>query len=79
MSKFTTIAAICLFSLMATASYADDMMSDEGMMEDDMHESMDDGDMMTEDMSDSMEDDMDMESDMDMEGDMDEEMESDGM
>ncbi|MCE8034414.1 hypothetical protein EKK97_16155 [Billgrantia tianxiuensis] len=87
MNKFTAVAATCLFSLMTTASQADEMMPEEGMMEDDMHESIDESDMKREGMSDSMEMESDMEMNSDMEDDMDtedemdmdEEMESESM
>ncbi|MDX1356116.1 hypothetical protein [Vreelandella venusta] len=77
MNKLTTVTAICLFSLMATASHADDMMSGEGIVEDDMSqsmesESMEKSDMAMDDMSDAMDDSMD--------GDMhDDSMSDDGM
>lgn len=84
MNKFMTIAAIGLFSLMASASHADEMMPKDGMMEDDMHEAMESkpmehGDMEMDEMPDAMEGDMegDMEMGSDME--MEEEMESGGM
>ena len=53
MNKFTTLAALCLFSLMATVSHAEEMKNDGGMMQDNMQ---------SDGMSHSM-DDMSMESD----------------
>jgi len=53
MNKFTTLAALCLFSLMATVSHAEEMKNDGGMMQDNMQ---------SDDMGHSM-DDMSMESD----------------
>lgn len=87
MNKFTTFAAICLLSLMATASHAVEEMSEEGMMGDNMHESMENGDMKTDDISDSMDDAMSDSMDSDMQDDsmskgdmeMEEYMESEGM
>ena len=73
MKTFTTLAAICLFSLAAMASQADEMMSEEGMMENDMHESMESDMSMDEGME--MDEGMKMDEGMEME----EEMESEGM
>ncbi|MCP1319135.1 hypothetical protein [Vreelandella lionensis] len=53
MNKFTTLAALCLFSLMAMVSHAEEMKNDGGMMQDNMQ---------SDGMSHSM-DDMSMESD----------------
>ena len=53
MNKFTTLAALCLFSLMAMVSHAEEMKNDDGMMQDNMQ---------SDDMGHSM-DDMSMESD----------------
>lgn len=80
MNKFMTIAAIGLFSLIASASHADEMMPEDGIVEGDMHEAMESkpmehGDMAMDEMPDAMEGDMEMDSDMEME----EEMESGGM
>ncbi|WP_297797775.1 hypothetical protein [uncultured Marinobacter sp.] len=58
MNKFTTIAAMCLFGLMASAVQADEMASDDGMMDDDMKGAMAHEDMKKDDMSDSMGDGM---------------------
>lgn len=58
MNKITTIAAIALFGLMASATVADEMASDDGMMKDDMKGSMEHNDMKKDDMSDSMNQDM---------------------
>ncbi|MCC5900651.1 MAG: hypothetical protein JJT87_01820 [Halomonas sp.] len=80
MNKFMTIAAIGLFSLMTSASHADEMMPEDGMMEDDMHEAMESKPMEhgeMDEMPDAMEGDMEMDSEMEME--MEEEMESGGM
>lgn len=76
MNKFTTIVAMCVFGLMVSASHADEMMPEDGMMKDEMHESMDHNGMKTDDMSDSMEqmmdsdempmDNMEMEKEMEM-------------
>ena len=57
MNKFTTIAAMALFGLMASAAQADDMASEDGMMKDDMKGSMEHNDMkndkaMHDDMTD---------------------------
>lgn len=54
MNKLTTIAAMALFGLMASATQADDMASEDGMMKDDMKGSMEHNDMKKGDMSDSM-------------------------
>lgn len=54
MNKFTTVAAMCMFGLMASAVQADKMASDGGMMDDDIKESMEKHDMKTDEMSDSM-------------------------
>ena len=54
MNKFTTIAAMALFGLMASAAQADDMASEDGMMKDDMKGSMEHNDMKKDGMSDSM-------------------------
>lgn len=67
MNKFMTIAAIGLFSLMTSASHADEMMPEDGIVEGDMHEAMESKPMEHGDME--------MDSDMEME----EEMESGGM
>ena len=53
MNKFTTLAALCLFSLMAMVSHVEEMKNDGGMMQDNMQ---------SDGMSHSM-DDMSMESD----------------
>ncbi|WP_404418689.1 hypothetical protein [Marinospirillum sp.] len=53
MNKFTVIAALCLFGLMACASPTDKMQSEEDMMKDDMQESMDHNSMKKDEMSDS--------------------------
>lgn len=58
MNKFTTIAAMALFGLMASATQADDMASEDGMMKDDMKGSMEHNDMKKDGMSDSMGHDM---------------------
>jgi hypothetical protein len=55
MKKFTTLATICLFGLIISVSQAAEMMSSEGMMKDNMKESMDHQVMKKDDMSDSME------------------------
>lgn len=67
MNKFMTIAAIGLFSLMTSASHADEMMPEDGIVEGNMHEAMESKPMEHGDME--------MDSDMEME----EEMESGGM
>ena len=58
MNKFTTIAAMALFGLMASAAQGDDMASEDGMMKDDMKGSMEHNDMKEDGMSDSMGHDM---------------------
>ncbi|MDX1457106.1 MAG: hypothetical protein R3276_05925 [Marinobacter sp.] len=58
MNKITTIAAMALFGLMASATLADEMASDDGMMKDDMKGSMDDKGMKKNDRSGSMGQDM---------------------
>ena len=75
MNKFTTLAALCLFSLMATVSHAEEMKNDGGMMQDNMQSDdighsmngdMEEHGMMDEGMSEdsmAMDDDMSMESD----------------
>lgn len=54
MNNVTKIAVMCLFGLMAGISQAADMKSDDGMMKDDMKESMGHQDMMKDDMPDAM-------------------------
>lgn len=58
MNKFTSITAMALFGLMASATVADEMASDDGMMKDDMKGSMEHKDMKKDNMSDSMGQDM---------------------
>jgi len=72
MNKFTTLAALCLFSLMATVSHAEEMKNDGGMMQDNMQ---------SDDMGHSMEDSMGdtMKGDMEEHGMMDEGMSEDSM
>lgn len=88
MNKFTTIAAMCVFGLMASAVQADEMASEGGMMDDDMKESMAHEDMKKDDMSGSMGDgmkdnmsgdDMEMKDDKAMHDDMKDGMKGDGM
>jgi hypothetical protein len=58
MNKFTTVAAMIMFGLMASATQADEMASDDGMMDDNMKGSMEHNGMKKDGMSDSMGHDM---------------------
>lgn len=89
MKMFTTIAAMCLFGLMASAVHADEMASDGAMMDDHMEQSMDQKDMEKDDMSNTMDhgmenddmagDRMGMKDDKAMHDDMKNAMKDDGM
>ncbi len=73
MNKFTTLAALCLFSLMATASHAEEMNNDGGMMQDNMPM-----DNMSHSMDDTMSDGME-EHGMSDDGMSEDSMSHDGM
>ncbi|WP_341936847.1 hypothetical protein [Marinimicrobium sp. C2-29] len=67
MNKLTSIVAVCVLGLMASAVQADEMASGEGMMDDDMKASANNQDMKKGGMSDSMNHDM-KDDDMSREG-----------
>lgn len=67
MKKITTITTICLLGLMLSVSQSAELKSEDGMMKDDMNESMDPTDMKMKDnmMKDDMKkDDIKMKDDM---------------